>query len=315
NLLVKYDFSQVSGTTVTDVAEKQFRGELKEDASIAKIGTTTEYKVLSLGDSIGYFDMGEDVGKILYNLQDFTIGAYYRIDQDYDDSKLSANGNFLWSFSNATDILTNASGYLIASLKNQTVTISPTNWEKESSVAYQKATKGSWHHLAYTQSGTTGTIYVDGMPVATGTVAQLPANTLAKEGLLGTAYNWIGRSCYKGDLYLRQTLVYDFRVYDVALTADEIQTSKLNVGNTITALDRAYEEGITSSVASVVASPYQLFTGKGTIHITGLNGTEKIQVLDLSGRNVTTTNQATIALKSGLYIVKINNSIFKAYVK
>ncbi|MFT4071029.1 MAG: LamG domain-containing protein [Dysgonamonadaceae bacterium] len=315
NLLVKYDFSQVSGTTVTDVAEKQFRGELKEDASIAKMGTTTEYKVLSLGDSIGYFDMGEDVGKILYNLQDFTIGAYYRIDQDYDDSKLSTNGNFLWSFSNATDILSNASGYLIASLKNQAVTISPTNWNKEETVAYQKATKGSWHHLAYTQSGTTGTIYIDGMPVASETVTQLPANTLPKEGLLGTAYNWIGRSCYKGDLYLRQTLVYDFRVYDVALTGDEIQTSKLNVGNTITALDRAYEEGITSSIASAVASPYQLITGKGTLRITGLNGTEKIQVLDLSGRNVTTTNQETIALKSGLYIVKINNSIFKAYVK
>ena len=72
-----------------------------------------------------------------------------------------------------------------------------------------RASTGGWHHFLYTQKDTIGTIYVDGMVAQSGTVKQRPISTLVKDQRLGTLYNWIGRSCYTGDVYLRQALVAD----------------------------------------------------------------------------------------------------------
>ncbi|VBB44750.1 exported hypothetical protein [uncultured Paludibacter sp.] len=316
NLLVKYDFSQVSSDTIiTDVAEKHFQGIVKNDARVHSIGLSTKYNVLELGDSIGYFDMGLEVGKLMYNLKDFTISAYYRIDANYPKTELQSNGNFLWNFSNSQNILSTPTGYLIASLKNQAATITPVRWEDEQTIQLDStALQGSWHNMTYTQSGTTGTLYVDGMPMATAEITQLPSTSLSKEGFLGTFYNWIGRSCYTGDVYLRKTMVYDFRIYDVALTEQQIQTTELNVGNTINALDVAYSEDATA-VPSVNASLYKLASSKGVINIFGLNGTEKVSVYDISGNQVKVTNKASVAVDAGIYIVKINNFVSKVIVK
>lgn len=323
DLLVKYDFTQVSSDSiVTDVAEKHFTGKIKNEATIGTIGTSTTYKVLSLGDSIGYFDMGVDVGKLMYNLTDYTLSAYYRIDNSYSDDELKKNGNFLWNFSNSNDIINKAAtGYLIGSLRNQAVTITPTNWTPEQTVTQVPdvlPSKGSWHNMTYTQSGTTGTLYVDGLPVATKEVTLLPKNTLAKEGLLGTIYNWIGRSCYTGDVYLRNSLVHDFRIYRVALSESQIQTSELNVANKIAALNNAYSEsgGVNSIRPEFGQSAYYSVDGEtGYISISGLNGTEKVSVHDLSGRLVNGSNRSIIAVRAGIYIVKVDNYVSKVVVK
>ncbi len=321
DLLVKYDFSQysTSDSTVTDVAEKHFVGKFKKDASIGSIGTSTVYKVLNLGDSIGYFDMGAEIGKLMYSLQDFSLSAYYRIDNSYSLDELKKNGNFLWNFSNSDDILNKAAtGYLIGSLRNQAVTITPNNWNGEQTVLVDlPASQGSWHNMTYTQSGTTGTLYVDGLPVVSKTITQLPKNTLAKEASLGTAFNWIGRSCYTGDVYLRNALVYDFRLYRVALSDTQIQTSELNVANTITALDKAYSEsgGLNSINTSTASGGYVVKGGTGYINVSGLNGTEIVSVYDLSGRLLVSTSKSMISAKPGIYIVKIKNDVSKVVVK
>ncbi|VBB44749.1 exported hypothetical protein [uncultured Paludibacter sp.] len=314
NLLVKYDFSQVSSDTiVTDVAEKHFQGIVKNDARIHSIGLSTKYNVLELGDSIGYFDLGTEMGKLMYNLKDYTMSTYYRIDTAYHD--LGKDGNFLWSFSNASDIKSSATGYLIAKMNNQSIVLTPSNYSNEQGVNYNTvALQGGWHHLAYTQSGTTGTVYVDGMPAETGEVTFLLGNTVAKAGSLGTLYNWIGRSCYSGDVYLRNTMVYDFRLYDIALTQEQIQTTELNVGNTINALDVAYSEDATA-VPSVNASLYKVASSKGVINIFGLNGTEKILVHDVSGRQINHISQDKIYVNPGVYVVRINNFTTKVIVR
>ncbi|MDD4970592.1 MAG: hypothetical protein PHT07_14290 [Paludibacter sp.] len=314
--LVKFDFTSVTDSTVTDRAEKHFKGTLKNNASVISIGTTETgiYNVLNLGDSIGYFDMGPEVGKTMYNLTDFTVGAYYRINTAYPDLQLASNGNFLWNFSNSKDILSTATGYLIGSLKNQAVTISPNNWTTEQTVAFASpALKEGWHHMAYTQSGTNGTVYVDGMIAATGTVTQLPANTLNKQAGFGTAYNWIGRSCYTGDVYLRKTLVYDFRLYNKPLTDAEIQTTELNVGTTINKLDAAYNAA--SAVNSVKDSPYKVAVTADGINVMGLSQTDKVALYDIAGRQIKISNMTLIKTNPGVYILKINNYIIKVLVK
>jgi len=315
DLLVKYDFSNLVDSTVTDVAEKHFRGTIKNNAKIIKIGTTETgmYNVLSLGDSIGYFDMGTEVGKLMYNQKDFTIGAYYRVNAAYD--KLASNGNFLWNFSNSKDIMNNPTGYLIASLRNQAETITPTNWTPEQTVAFATAAlQDSWHHMAYTQSGTTGTLYVDGIPVQTSTtITSIPATTLAKNGKLGTLYNWIGRSCYTGDVYLRKTLVYDFRLYSKALTDTEVQTSLLNVGETIGKLDAAYAAA--SAVNSLKDTRFNVTVNSGVINISGLNSTDNVALYDIAGRQINVANPSFIKANAGIYILRINEYNTKIVVR
>jgi len=314
DLLVKYDFSSVTDSVVTDAAEKHFKGTLKNNAKIKSIGTSIKYNVLSLGDSIGYFDMGPEVGKLMYNLTDFTLGAYFRIDAGY--TGLGKNGNFLWSFSNSKDILTTPTGYVIASLRNQAATISPTNWSSEKTVAIaDSALKGGWHHFAYTQSGTTGTIYIDGMPVSSAdTITSLPSTKLPKAGQLGTLYNWIGRSCYAADVNLRKTLIYDFRLYKTALNIEQIQNTLLNVGNVIGVLENAYAEGPTA-VGTIPDSKYKVISGLNRIDILGLNGTEKITLFDIAGSQLKITNSSSIVVSAGVYIVRINGDVTKVIVR
>jgi len=313
DMLVKYDFSTVVDSIVTDAAEHHFTGVLKNHASIKTIGATTKFNVLNLGDSIGYFDMGQEIGKLMYHMNDFTIGAYFRIDASYN--QMVKNGNFLWSFSNTKDALVSGQGYLIASLRNQAATISYSNWTTEQTVQLtDSAFKSAWHHFAYTQSGTTGTIYVDGMNTTTATITTLPSMALPKSGQLGTIFNWIGKSCYGNDVYLRKSLVYDFRLYKTALTDDQIMTSELKVKNTIDALNAASAE-TPNALIPVTDSPYVVYSTVGEIKIQGLTGTEKVSVYDMTGRQFRLNNPSRIVVKTGVYVVRINGFTTKVVVK
>jgi hypothetical protein len=319
DLLVKYDFSTITDSTVTDVAEKHLKGVLKNNARVHSIGLTNKYNVLNLGDSIGYFDMGQEIGKLMYNLNDYTISAYYRINAEY--TGLSSLGNFLFSFSNGNAQSNDKNGYLICSLHDQSMSITPNSYTAESgnqSLALgTTALVGGWHHLAYTQSGTVGTIYLDGVPMLTQTITNTPKTTLPKTGKLGTIFNWIGRSCYSGDAYLRKTMVYDFRLYRKALRDTDIQMDVLNVGNTILALDEAYTEDATAT-KKVVDSYYSVISLNGKISITGLSGKENISIMDITGRQLklsTNKNKVEFAINSGVYLVKVDNTTSKVIIK
>lgn len=316
DLLIKHDFESVSDTTVYDAAEKRLAAKLMNGAKVVTMGTTNKYKVVDLGDSIGYIDLGAEVGKIMYHQNDYTIGAYYRIDENYEG--LSSNGNFIWTFANTVDPGNDPRGYIIGILKDQSMSISPRNWDGATgnqAVGYANpALKGGWHHFGYTQSGTSGTVYIDGLVMAQAEITNTPATTLARPELLGSAYNWIGRSCYPGDVYLRNTLISDFRVYSKALTDLEIQSTVLNVGATIDLLNAAYAEGI-SAVRDLRAAGFNVIGMNGAIKITGLSANDKLSVFDLSGRRINSTNRSEINVASGVYIVRINDLATKVIVE
>ena len=137
---------------------------------------------------------------------------------------------------------------------------------------------------------------------------------LPKSGQLGTLFNWIGRSCYGNDVYLRKSMVSDFRLYKTALTDSQIMDTEMKVKTTIDALNAASAE-TPNALVPVIDSPYRVSTLPGEIKIQGLNGSEKISLIDISGRRLTIVNPATIPAKAGVYIVKINNTVLKVIVK
>ncbi|WP_030506228.1 beta-L-arabinofuranosidase domain-containing protein [Microbispora rosea] len=75
---------------------------------------------------------------------------------------------------------------------------------------------GRWTHVAVTAAGGTATLYVDGAQAARTT-----GMTLRPADLGSTTRNWIGRSQYSGDPYLRGA-VDSLRIYSRALSAAEI---------------------------------------------------------------------------------------------
>ena len=316
DLMVHYDFSERDENGyVIDQAEKHFKGFAKEGAVINKIGESTVYNVLQLGDSIGYFDMGEGVGQVMYNLSDYTISAYFRIDDEYEE--LDKAGNFLWTFSNSQDIHSDPSGYIIGILNSQRFAITPNRWDGEQAVEIGFAPmQGSWHHLAYTQEGEIGTLYMDGMPMAINEVTLLPKDVLPKVGKLGTPYNWIGRSCYGSDAYLRQTLVYDFRIYRKALAEEDFyEGGEMDVLETIAALDAAYDE-FYDGLPSISQSKYKVYSVNNSIIIEGLTGNEQVAIYNIAGQRVKMSNQSNItSVQSGIYVVRIGDSASKILVR
>ena len=83
----------------------------------------------------------------------------------------------------------------------------------------------TWTHVAITKTGTTGTLWVNGVPVATN-----PGMTLGPKSLGNTTNNWIGRSQF-GDPLLDGS-VDDFQIFSVALTQDQIQSLMTSPGGT-----------------------------------------------------------------------------------
>jgi hypothetical protein len=79
-----------------------------------------------------------------------------------------------------------------------------------------------WVHVAVTLSGSTGTMYVDGMPVSTNT-----AMFQAPFRLGGTTQNWLGKSQYSADATFNG-LIDDFRIYRGALSAAQIASLLAN---------------------------------------------------------------------------------------
>ena len=213
NMVLQFDFSQVSGSTVTDARYSQLNAKLMNGAKVEQMG---RYSVLNLGTASGYLDLTSSAGDIVQGLADFSVSVYYRVDKD---ASLSGNGYFLWAFSTSSACTGTSGVYSAYRLNAQRFATSPGGYTREvggeiGSVSGQDA----WVHVAYTQSGTTGTLYINGEKKVSKSGMPLLKDVFTSS----PAYNWVGRAPFTGDNYLRGTLVSDFRVYSSALSADEI---------------------------------------------------------------------------------------------
>lgn len=194
SLKLRYTFDNQSAdkTQIIDDSGNGFSGTLKNGASIKKVGI---HSFLDLGANNGYLDLGSAVGSVISTLSNFSVATYLLVDETVDLS----GGSFIWAFANSNDVAASPNGQMFFSASETRFAISKTNWSGESGLNYRRqSAQGMWKHVTYTQSGNTGTIYIDGVAVKSGTITMQP------KVLGATAYNYIGKSPYVGDAYLKK---------------------------------------------------------------------------------------------------------------
>ena len=211
-LKLQYIFDSSIHDTITDNSGNGYNARLMNGAVVKQMG---RFNVLDLGSLNGYVDMTSNTGILVKSLTgDFTVTSFVYVNSSVD---LTAAGNFIWTFANSADMSTTSNGNMFFTALNTRYAISKTNYNAESTVKQGSAlTKGSWQYVSYTQSGNTGTVYINGISVKTGTITTKPY-------VLGaTTSNYIGRSCYASDAYLLSSMINDFRVYNRSLSSSEI---------------------------------------------------------------------------------------------
>ena len=239
HLKLHFDFSQVDGTTVTDLASG-VKGKLVGEAKVEQAG---KFNVLNLGNSNGYFNMTSGAGLIVRKLQDYTVSACYFVDES---ASLSGNGYFLWTFSTSATCTQTGGKYMAYRLNAQRMATSTGGFGSESGIETgSESAKGKWIHVLYRQSGTAGELFIDGKRM--GQNSSMPV--LSSNFSTTPAYCWIGRPHFSGDSYLKKTLVADFRIYDTAVSDEQLS----ELASVVKAIDQEYKYGEPGDFTSLTA--------------------------------------------------------------
>lgn len=213
-LLLHYDFSQVSGTTVSDQSASGVSARL---ISQAKVETMGKYHVLNLGNGTGYLDMTQKAGALLKSADNYAVSVYYLVDTD---ASLSGNGYFLWSFATSSACSSGDGKYSAYRLNAQRYATTTGGYSNEKGIEVgAESAKGRWVHVCYTEQGGNGSLYIDGQLI--GTLSGMPKNS-TNYASVTPGFCWLGRAPFSGDNYLKKTLIADFRLYGRALSQTEV---------------------------------------------------------------------------------------------
>ncbi|MDQ0116799.1 LamG-like jellyroll fold domain-containing protein [Paenibacillus harenae] len=201
-LITWYKFDQTSGTAVVDASGDINNGTLNGGATWT---AGMSGNAADLNGTNGYIALPSG---IVSGAGTISIAAWVNLDS-------ANNWTRIFDFGSGTStnmFLTpknGANGKIRFAIKN--------NGSSEKFIDGQSTLPtGGWHHVAVTLNGSTGTLYVDGLEAGSNT-----SMTLKPSDLGATTQNWIGRSQYTADPYL-DGRVDDFRIYNQALSADEI---------------------------------------------------------------------------------------------
>ncbi|MET9505148.1 family 43 glycosylhydrolase [Streptomyces sp. NPDC006622] len=143
---------------------------------------------------------------------------------------------FLYGFGNSSG--GNGNGYLFTTGNSLRTSVATGNWSTEQTTRpadSHNLTRAVWKHVTYTQTGSTGTLYEDGVEVARNTAVTITPGAI---GAGTTTANSIGRSVYSGDKLFKGRM-RDFRVYDRALAGSEVEQLALPVATRGVADDKA----------------------------------------------------------------------------
>ena len=253
---VQYRFNTIlNNDSIKDESGNGYNAKLMDGAKIKKSG---RFGLLQTGVNSGYVDLTAKTGQLIASLSDFTISTYLYIDPSV---VLTNNGNFVWTFSNSANILSSAKGCMFYSAKESRFAICSTNYTTEKVVSIgAESAKGTWKHIAYTQSGQTGSVYIDGVLQKTGTINLLPSQ------LGTTTYNYLCKSSYAGDQLLLNSMLYDFRIYNSALNASQIAALSIDRS----ALDTTtYNEQVDSVLSHLSPGNLSALTSNLTLPVSG----------------------------------------------
>ena len=224
--MVRFDFASTADQSGT------YETTLQQGAQIIEYAGRN---VLSLGNNDGYLDFGTKLGELIGSLGKFTITMNVYIPETTD---ISGNGNFIWCFANSS-----STGYMFFNAKESRYAITQTNYSAEQGFSMAKPLeKGRWMNLAVVlRQRSTGQyycqIFLDGSLKTASSINSSFA--LSPKDIGNTVMNYLGKSCYNGDAYLKGAMYDDVRIYNYDISARQILDSIRN-GNaaTIQALNR-----------------------------------------------------------------------------
>jgi hypothetical protein len=197
-------------------AEYRFKWQpeyLRQTASIDE----TKPTVLHLGANNGYYDLTPETGALISQLRDFTVSVHFKVSSE---NQLDGYGHFLFAFSQLAENSAHEGPYMAMRLNEQRFETSTGGYEHEQIIMQGgKPKRDVWVHALYRQQGHKGELFLDGkligrndnMPILAEIFKDAPANC------------WIGRAPFRGDKYLTQTDVADFRIYNYAISNQELR--------------------------------------------------------------------------------------------
>lgn len=139
---------------------------------------------------------------IVSGLADYTVAAWVNLDEARTWARLFDFGD-------------SDQRYMALAPSSAQFMISRISYHADQTIKAAAIATGRWVHLAVTQEGSVGTLYVDGLKVGNSDL------TLAPFRLGKTRQNWLGRSQYEKDPYMKGR-IDDFRIYSGPLSAEEI---------------------------------------------------------------------------------------------
>ncbi|MCL2065999.1 MAG: family 43 glycosylhydrolase [Treponema sp.] len=206
-------------------------------------GTSTGTPGAALtGNTAAYIDMGAAAGSIVVGQNDFTIATYVWFD-GAGTNNVTGDGNLVWALTDTDNAAqgspaNNTGKYIAHRSVAQRTTVSRQGNANLSSVSYgENLPRGQWVHVMYRQAGEWGTLYNDGVPVATSRM-RLRSTNLVDPGQTPETtltYNWIGRSMFRADNMMRRARYADFRMYSGAIS--EAQIAALSIPATLATLN------------------------------------------------------------------------------
>ncbi|MEU6228993.1 LamG domain-containing protein [Streptomyces sp. NPDC047042] len=242
-LILRYKLDETSGTVAHDSSGQN------HDGTVGGTAAWNGDQGLSFNGSNTYVKMPDN---IMAGLNSITVDFETWIDPTM------GSPYFLYGLGNTSG--SNGNGYLFTTGNNFRTSLSMTDYTAKQDIQpsggpYQ-LTRGMWKHVTYTQTGTTGILYENGVEKARKT------NVTITPGAIGggtTTADYIGRSLYSNDLYFKGRM-RDFRLYNRALSSSEVLT---NAG--ATELEWAQIRAIASYNGALTA--FQDNTGYGPVII------------------------------------------------
>ena len=193
---------------------------LRRTASIDE----TNPAILHLGTNNGYYDLTAETGTLISQLRDFTVSVHFKVSSE---NQLDGYGHFLFAFSQLAENSAHEGPYMAMRLNEQRFETSTGGYEHEEIIMQGgKPKRDVWIHALYRQQGHKGELFLDGkligrnenMPILAEIFKDDPANC------------WIGRAPFRGDKYLTQTDIADFRIYNYAVSDKELRQLQQMVG-------------------------------------------------------------------------------------
>lgn len=203
-VVADYRFGTANGGAGTAVADASGN----QPAATIKGGATRTADAVELGGVDGYVDLPDN---LLAGLDAVTVSTQVWIDPN------QPTPYFLWGLGNTFNGA--GTGYLFATGNAYRTAIARGDYSTEQNAASGRdVSRGSWHTLTYTLSGGTAVLYDNGIEVARKTGVTVTPGQLG-DGT--TTANYVGRSLYNGDRYLKGK-VRSFTLWNRGLAAKEV---------------------------------------------------------------------------------------------